>query len=53
MEYEKYNEFLIKCGCAVYTIDPSEIGFPMSGNSSGQSGLGGDSTKEKLEYSKR
>jgi hypothetical protein len=52
MEYAKFQEFLIKCGCAVYTIDPSEIGFPMSGNSNGSNGLGGDSTKEKLEYSK-
>lgn len=52
MEYGRYQEFLIKCATALYTIDPSEIGFNMSGNSDGNSGLGGDATKEKLSYSK-
>lgn len=52
MEYGRFQEFLIKCGCAFYLTDPSEIGFNMSGNSDGNSGLGGDSTKEKLKYSK-
>lgn len=52
MEYSKYQEFLIKIGCAHYLIDPSEIGFPMQG-ASGPAGLGGDGgTKEKLAYSK-
>jgi hypothetical protein len=52
MEYGKYQEFLIKIGCAHYLMDPSEIGFPMQG-ASGNAGLGGDGgTKEKLEYSK-
>jgi len=52
MEFSKFQEFLIKICCALYKIDPSEIGFPMSGNASGTSGLGGDSTAEKLKYSK-
>lgn len=52
MEYSKYQEFLIKIICAIYKIDPSEIGFPMSGNSEGTHGLGGDSTEEKIKYSK-
>jgi intein/homing endonuclease len=52
MEFSKYQEFLIKISCALYKIDPSEIGFPMSGNANGTSGLGGDSTAEKLKYSK-
>ena len=52
MEFGRFQEFLRKVGRAVYLIDPSEIGFPMSGNSEGTSGLGGDSTKEKLQYSK-
>lgn len=53
MEYSKYQEFLIKVGCAHYLMDPSEIGFPMAGASDGSKGLGGDGgTKEKLEYSK-
>jgi hypothetical protein len=33
MEYSKYQEFLIKISCALYKMDPSEIGFPMSGSS--------------------
>jgi hypothetical protein len=52
MEYGRFQEFLIKCATAMYTIDPAEIGFPMSGNSDGQSGLGGENNKEKLKYSK-
>jgi hypothetical protein len=36
----------------MFLIDPSEIGFSMSGNSDGNSGLGGDATKEKLKYSR-
>lgn len=52
MEFNKYQEFLIKISCAIYKIDPSEIGFPMSGNSSGTNGLGGDGQEEKVQYSK-
>jgi hypothetical protein len=52
MEFAKYQEFLIKISCALYKIDPSEIGFPMSGNSEGSHGLGGDNAEEKLKYSK-
>lgn len=53
MEYAKYQEFLIKVGCAHYLMDPSEIGFPMNGASDGNKGLGGGGDqKEKLEYSK-
>jgi hypothetical protein len=52
MEYGRYQEFMIKCACAMFLIDPSEIGFSMSGNSDGNSGLGGDATKEKLKYSR-
>lgn len=52
MEYSKYQEFLIKVGCAHYLMDPAEIGFPMQG-ASGPAGLGGDGgTREKLEYSR-
>lgn len=51
MEYSKYQEFLIKIICAIYKIDPSEIGFSMSGNSEGNHGLGGDNVEEKIKYS--
>lgn len=52
MEYSKYQEFLIKIICAIFKIDPSEIGFSMSGNSEGTQGLGGDNTEEKIKYSR-
>jgi hypothetical protein len=52
MEFSKFQEFLIKITCAIYKIDPSEVGFPMSGNSQGTSGLGGSEQEEKVQYSK-
>lgn len=52
MEFSKFQEFLIKISCAQYKIDPSEIGFPMSGNESGSNGLGGSDQEEKVKYSK-
>ena len=53
MEYSKYQEFLIKISCAHYLMDPSEIGFPMTGSSNGNQGIGGDNGLDsKLEYSK-
>lgn len=52
MEFQKYHEFLIKIACAVYKIDPSEIGFPMSGTTEGGFGLGGDNTNERLQFSR-
>jgi hypothetical protein len=52
MEFAKYQEFLVKIACAQFTIDPSEIGFNLSGNSEGGGGLHGSDTKEKIQYSK-
>lgn len=52
MEFNMYQEFLIKVACAAYTIDPSEIGFPMAGASGSSDGLGGRNNSEKLKYSK-
>jgi intein/homing endonuclease len=52
MEFAKFQEFLIKIGCAIFIIDPSEIGFPMDGASDGNKGLGGGNNSEKLKYSK-
>lgn len=51
MEFSKWNEYLIKIACAIYKIDPSEIGFPSSG-SSGDAPLFESSNASKLEYSK-
>jgi hypothetical protein len=45
MEWGNYMEYLIKSICGVYLIDPLEIGFDISKNSSGGGGgigLGGD-----------
>lgn len=52
MEFSKFQEFLIKITCAMYKIDPAEVGFPMQGGTE-SAGLGGDGgTKEKLKYSR-
>lgn len=52
MEFSKFQEFLIKITCAMYKIDPAEVGFPMQGTTEA-SGLGGDGgTKEKIKYSR-
>jgi hypothetical protein len=51
MEFSKWQEYLVKLGCALYIIDPSEIGF-----ASGQSSEGGAmfeaNNEKKLKYSK-
>lgn len=54
MEFNNWMNYLIKIICAVYQIDPFEIGFGMKeeGGSSGGGGLGGDNSKEKLESSR-
>lgn len=52
MEFAKYQEFLIKIACALYKIDPSEIGFPMAGSSQQPSFGGSVGNAEKLKYSK-
>lgn len=52
MEFAKFQEFLIKITCAMYKIDPAEVGFPMQGTTEA-GGLGGDGgTSEKLKYSR-
>ena len=50
MEYSKYYEFLIKVGCAVYKMDPSEIGFPLPGGSNTNTMFEGNN-EARLEYS--
>lgn len=51
MEFSKYQEFLIKISCALYKIDPSEIGFPMSGSSDAKPMFEGNN-EARLKYSK-
>jgi hypothetical protein len=51
MEYNKYLEFLIKIACAHYKMDPSEIGFPMSGSSDAKPMFEGNN-ETRIKYSK-
>lgn len=56
MEWGKYIEYLVKSICAVYQIDPIEIGFDISKNQSGERGgsaLGGQGQQvERAKLSK-
>lgn len=51
MEFSRYQEFLIKVSCAMYKIDPSEIGFPMQGSADSHAMFEG-SNEARLKYSK-
>lgn len=51
MEYSKWQEYLIKVACAVYKIDPSEVGFHLGGG--GDSKPMFESSRESyVKYSK-
>jgi phage portal protein BeeE len=51
MEWSRFQEFLIKINCAMYSIDPSEIGFPMSGSSDSKPMFEGNN-EARLKYSR-
>lgn len=51
MEYSSWMEYLIKLACAIYSIDPSEIGWDIS-RSSGNGGLFEGSQEQRLKHSK-
>ena len=51
MEYSSWMEYLIKLACAIYSIDPTEIGWDIS-RGSGNSGLFEGSQDERLQHSK-
>lgn len=51
MEYGSWMEYLIKLACAIYSIDPTEIGWDIS-RGSGNSGLFEGSQAERLQHSK-
>jgi hypothetical protein len=51
MEFNSWLEFLLKVVCAMYKIDPSEIGFPMSGASDAKPMFEGNN-EARLKYSK-
>lgn len=51
MEYSSWIEYLIKIACAVYSIDPSEIGWDIS-RSNGSGGLFEGNQEQRLKHSK-
>ena len=51
MEYSSWMEYLIKQACAIYCIDPSEIGWDIS-RGSGNSGLFERSDADRIQNSK-
>lgn len=51
MEYGSWMEYLIKLACAIYSIDPTEIGWDIS-RGSGNGGLFEGSQAERLQHSK-
>jgi hypothetical protein len=50
MEFGLWLNYLIRMICAIYQIDPAEIGYGMK--DVGGAGMSGDNTKEKLDNSK-
>lgn len=51
MEFTKWQEYLIKLGCASYKIDPAEIGFPMQGSADSKPMFEGNN-EARLKFSK-
>lgn len=51
MEYSSWIEYLIKLSCAIYSIDPSEIGWDIS-RSNGNQSLFAGSQEDRLKHSK-
>jgi hypothetical protein len=52
MEFGKWQEYLIKLSCGIYTIDPSEINFDLSGSSNGQKAMFEGNNEARLKHSK-
>ena len=50
--FEGWMRYLIKVMCAIFQIDPQEIGIGFKEEGSGGGGMAGDNTKEKLAHSK-
>jgi len=51
MEFSRWNEYLIKLSCAIYKMDPAEIGFPLGGSATSGGALFEGSNQVRLEYS--
>jgi len=52
MEYSSWMEYLIKLACAIYSIDPTEIGWDISHSSGSGGGLFEGSQEQRLKHSK-
>ena len=53
IEFQGWLQYLIKMICAIYQIDPQEIGIGMKeSGGSGAGGLSGDNTQEKIDLSR-
>jgi hypothetical protein len=52
IEFNLWMQYLIKVICAIYQIDPMEIGFGMRDMGQGGGTLSGDNSEVKLEQSK-
>ena len=50
MEYGKWIEYLVKLACAIYSINPDEVNFPISGGEGGA--LFESSNESRLKHSK-
>lgn len=51
MEFSAWTDFLIKISCAIYNIDPNEIGFDIN-KSGGEKSMFESSNEGKLKHSK-
>lgn len=51
MEFSNWIEFLIKVSCAIYSIDPAEVNFPLSGGANSSAMFEG-SNEQRLEHSR-
>ena len=52
IEFQGWLQYLIKMICAIYQIDPQEIGIGMKEEGSKGNGLSGDNTQEKIDLSR-
>lgn len=50
--FEGWMRYLIKMICAIYQIDPQEIGIGFKEEGAGGGGISSDNTREKLDHSK-
>lgn len=52
IEFQGWLQYLIKMICAIYQIDPQEIGIGMKEEGSKGNGMSGDNTQEKIDLSR-